>query len=75
LLSCQDGVWNPSDMKSIFYIILLGLGFLASVSCERHSWEDGEDGSKGTKRLYPQEKEGHDHKGHDHAGEDKKHSH
>ena len=60
---------QASDMKQIIFSALAIVGMISFISCERHEWEDTEDG-KGTKRLYPQE-HGHDtHKEGEHAGHD-----
>lgn len=54
------------DMKQIIFSSLAVAALFTFVSCERHSWEDSEDG-KGTKNLYPKKdkKDHDDHEGHD----------
>ncbi len=34
------------------YRFALALSLFAFVSCDSHTWEDGADGSKGTKRIF-----------------------
>lgn len=62
---------QASDMKQIIFSALAIVGMFSFISCERHEWEDTEDG-KGTKRLYPKQEHGaHDsHGGH----EEKRHA-
>ena len=43
-----------SDMKQIIFSALAVATMFAFISCERHSWEDSEEGAKdGTKNLFP----------------------
>ena len=52
-------------MKQIIFSALAIVGMFFFISCERHTWEDGADGSKGTKRLFPKKETGHgEHQGH-----------
>lgn len=59
---------QTSDMKQIIFSALAIVGMISFISCERHEWEDTEDG-KGTKSLYSQQGHGHDaHKEGEHVG-------
>ena len=55
------------DMKQIIFSSIAVAAMFTFVSCERHSWEDSEDG-KGTKNLYKSDKDKKDHG--DHKGQD-----
>ena len=50
-----------SNMKQIIFSALAVATMFAFISCERHSWEDSEEGAKdGTKNLFPKpEKKDH----------------
>lgn len=54
-------------MKQIIFSSIAVAAMFTFVSCERHSWEDSEDG-KGTKNLYKSDKDKKDHG--DHKGQD-----
>lgn len=60
-------------MKQIIFSALAIAGMFSFISCERHEWEDTEDG-KGTKRLYPKQEHGHGGHG-DHDAHGKKDDH
>ncbi len=58
-----------SDMKQIIFSSLAVAALFTFVSCERHTWENSEDGKKdGVKNLYPKK----EHKDH---GEDESQDH
>ena len=47
-------------MKQFIFSTLVTVGVFACISCERHEWENSEEGVKdGTKNLFQSEKKGH----------------
>lgn len=69
-------------MKQFIFSVLVTVGVLASTSCDRHEWENSEEGVKdGTKNLFHAEEQGDGHSekkagAHDDEvshGEEKKH--
>ena len=60
-------------MKNFIFSALVIVSAFASISCDRHEWENSEEGViDGTKNLFLTEEKHDDHSGHDHPahGED-----